>query len=212
MTSMRATAVISAVVLLTASVVGCTREIAGVAAVSSEVTEGAPNACTAVSPPLMPVPAEADDEPRILIPQPSGWERTSDADSELVRFAMTDASRTGDHLAFAVVGLQSKVGYHEPATIFEDLRWDAEKDPGITDLKLTGGTVCGYPALTANYTKLATDELPTRKETMQTVVVHTTNRTHAATVSISTNDANNPAYQRDLATILPGFRVLAPFE
>jgi hypothetical protein len=160
----------------------------------------------------MPVPAEADDEPRILIPQPSGWERTSDADSELVRFAMTDASLTGDHLAFAVVGLQSKVGYHEPATIFEDLRWDAEKDPGITDLTLTGSTVCGYPALTANYTKLATDELPTRKETMQTVVVNTTNRTHAATVSISTNDANNPAYQRDLATILPGLRVLAPFE
>lgn len=176
------------------------------------MAEGTSNACTQVSPPLMPVPAEADDEPRILIPQPSGWERTSDADSELVRFAMTDASLTGDHLAFAVVGLQSKVGYHEPATIFEDLRWDAEKDPGITDLTLTGSTVCGYPALTANYTKLATDELPTRKETMQTVVVNTTNRTHAATVSISTNDANNPAYQRDLATILPGLRVLAPFE
>lgn len=185
MTRTRATVVISVVVLLTVLVVGCTREVAGVAAVPENVPEGVPAACTEVSPPLMRVPAEADDEPRMLIPQPSGWERTSDADTELVRLAMTDASLTGSRSAIAVVALQSKVGHHDPATVFEDLRRDAEQDPGTTDLKLMGTTVCGYPALTAKYTRLATDRLPTRTETMLTVVVHTAEKTHAASVTIS---------------------------
>ncbi len=91
----------------------------------------------------------------------------------------------------------------------DGLRWDAQQDLNATDLTFTDTTVCGYPALTANYTRLATDELPMRTETMLTVVVHTTDKTHAASVTISTNDADNPTFQRDRETILSGFQLLA---
>jgi hypothetical protein len=212
MTITRARTLISAAVLLTVLAVGCTREVVGVAAMEQNVAAGVLDACTEVSAPMTPVPAEADDEPRMLIPQPSGWERTPEPDSKLVRFAMAYVSLTASRLALVAVALKSKVGHDDPATVFDDLRWAAEKDPGTTDLVFSDTTVCGNPAQTVNYTRMATDELPTRTETMLAVVVHTTGKTHAASVAISTNDPDNPEYQRALHTIVTGFQVLAPAE
>jgi Probable lipoprotein LpqN len=209
MAILRVNSMIWATVLLAALAVGCTREIAGVA-MEHPVDEGTSSACTEVSAPLTSIPTEAPEEPRMLIPQPSGWHRAPNPGPEMVRFAMANASLTASRLALAAVGLKSKPGHDDPATVFDDLRWDAEKDPEATDLTFTDTTVCGYPAKTVNYTRLATDELPPRAETMLAVVVHTSSKTHAVVVTISTNDDDNPAYQRDLETILTGFQVLAP--
>jgi hypothetical protein len=210
MTIERVSAMISAAALLTVFAIGCAREVSGIAAMDKDVTTGVPGACTEVSAPMTPIPAEEDDEPRLSIPQPSGWHETPE--SELVRFGMANASLTAGRLALAAVDLKSKPGSHDPETVFDELRSDAEKDPTTTDLTITDTTVCGYPAKAVNYTRLATGDLPTRTETMLAVVAQTAGKTHAVIVNMSTNDATDPAYQRDHDTILTGFQLLASTE
>jgi hypothetical protein len=197
--------------LLTVLAVGCTRQVSGVATGQQKIT-GTTNACNFVSAPLTPIPAQADDELRIVMPQPSGWVRESEHESESVRFAMANGSLRAGRVAVAAVSLKTKVGHHDPATVFVDVRRKAERDSGTRDLTVTDAKVCGYPAQTFRYTRLATDELPTRTETLLMVVVPSTGKSHAAWVTITTNDANSPDYQRAADTILSGFQVLAPTE
>jgi hypothetical protein len=52
--------------------------------------------------------------------------------------------------------------------------------------------------------------LPTRRETLLLVVFPTTGKAHEAIVTLITNDADSPDYQRAADTILSGFQVLAP--
>jgi hypothetical protein len=206
-TAMQAGRVILAAVLLTLLAGACSREITGVA-VEKQFTEGTDEACNVVSAPMTPIPAE-DYEPRMLVPQPPNWRRDLSLDTERVRFAMANASVWAGHLAVAAIAIKSKDGQHDPATVFDELRSEAEQDPEATDLAFTDTTVCGYPATRVDYTRLATDELPVRAETMLAVVAQTTGKTHAVVVTVSTNDAGSPAYQRDVETILTGFQVLA---
>jgi len=41
-------------------------------------------------------------------------------------------------------------------------------------------------------------------------VLHTDDKTYAATVTIQTGDGDNPTYQRDAEAILTGFQFLPP--
>ena len=78
---------LGAVVLPTlVAVGGCTRQVTGVAVGLHDNALGG-NVCTAVSAPMTPIPTHADDVSRVLIPQPSGWERTSTR-VRLIRFEM----------------------------------------------------------------------------------------------------------------------------
>lgn len=205
----RGRTMVAVTALLTLLAVGCTREVNGVATGQQKIA-GTTTACTFVSAPMATVPGEADDEPRVLIPEPSGWEPTTAPDSETFRFGMEHGSLVAGRFAVASVRLKTKVGHHDTATVFDEVRSNAEKDDGNKDLTVDDATVCGYPALTLRYTRVATDQLPTRTETMLFAVVHSVGKTHGAWVTVTTNDADNPAYQRAAETILDGFQVLAP--
>lgn len=96
---------LGAVVLPTlVAVGGCTRQVTGVAVGLHDNALGG-NVCTAVSAPMTPIPTHADDVSRVLIPQPSGWDRTSTR-VPLIRFAMMKKRLTADDFgASAVVAL-----------------------------------------------------------------------------------------------------------
>jgi hypothetical protein len=203
------TMVATAVLLSTVLAVGCTRDVAGLATRQPRVT-GTTSACNFVSAPMMPVPSRADDEPQILVPVPSGWEREPQHEKETIRFAMQRRSAPPGRVAVASVKFRTVPGHLDPATEFQNLRLRAEKHSGTTDLTVTDGKVCGFPAQTFRYTLAATDELPTRTETLLLVVFPTTGKTHEVNVTLTTNDAESHDYQRAADTILSGFQVLAP--
>jgi hypothetical protein len=110
----------------------------------------------------------------------------------------------------ASVKFRTLPGHIDPAAEFQNLRSRAEKHSGTTDLTVTDAKVCGFPAQTFPYTLAATDTLPTRRETLLLVVFPTTGKTHEANVTLTTNDADSPDYQRAADTILSGLQVLAP--
>jgi hypothetical protein len=159
---------------------------------------------------MTPVPSRADDEPQLLVPVPAGWERESEHESERDRFAMAHGSARAGRVAVASVMLRTLPGHHDPATEFQNVRLKAEKDAGNKDLTATDADVCGFPAQTFRYTRIATAELPTRVETLLMVVVPTTGKTREVALTVSTKDTDSPDYQGDFDTILSGFQVLAP--
>jgi hypothetical protein len=195
--------------LLTVLAVGCARDVAGLATGQPRIT-GTTSACNFVSAPLMPVPSRADDEPHLLIPKPSGWERESQHETERLRFAMAHGSHRAGRVAVASVDLKTVVGHHDPATEYERVRVQAEKDSGTMDLTANDTDVCGFPAKILRMARFATDVLPTRTEILMLVVVNTTGKTHKIGVHVSSNDIDSPDYQRATDIILSGFQVLAP--
>jgi hypothetical protein len=195
--------------LLTVLAVGCTRDVAGLATGQPRIT-GTTSACNFVSAPMMPVPSRADDEPHVLIPMPSGWERDSEHESEDRRFAMRNGSAQAGRIAVASARLRTLVGHHEPAKEFENVRVKAEKDSHTRDVTATGADVCGYPAQIFRYTRLPMWELPMRPETLLMVVVPATGKTHEVALNITTSHADDPEFRRGIDTILSGLQVLAP--
>jgi hypothetical protein len=195
--------------LLTVLAVGCTRDVAGLATGQPRIT-GTTGACNFVSAPMMPLPSRADDEPQVLIPMPSGWERDSEHESEDRRFAMRNGSAQAGRIAVASARLRTLVGHHDPAKEFENVRVKAEKDSYTRDVTATGADVCGYPAQIFRYTRLPMWELPMRPETLLMVVVPATGKTHEVALNITTSHADDPEFRRGIDTILSGFQVLAP--
>jgi Probable lipoprotein LpqN len=195
--------------LLTVLAVGCTRDVAGLATGQPRIT-GTTSACNFVSASLTPVPSRADDEPQVLIPVPSGWERDSEHESERDRFAMRNGSARSGRIAVASVMLRTLVGHHEPAKEFEDVRLKAEKDTYNRDVTAAGADVCGYPAQIFRYTRLPMWDLPMRPEILLMVLVPAAGKTHEVALNITTSHADDPEFRRGIDTIMSGFQVLAP--
>lgn len=205
----RARTMVAGALLLAVVAAGCTREVAGMATGQPKVT-GTTSACNFVSAPLMPIPSRADDEPQVLIPVPSGWERDSEHESEDRRFAMRNGSARSGRIAVASARLRTLVGHHEPAKEFEDVRLKAEKDSYTRDVTAAGADVCGYPAQIFRYTRLPMWDLPMRPETLLMVVVPATGKTHEVALNITTSHADDPEFRRGIDTILSGIQVLTP--
>ena len=159
---------------------------------------------------MTPIPTKSDDEPRMLIPQLSGWERTTVPDFELFRFAMVNRRLIANDFATIVtVMLESEAGRKDPTSVFDNVRESLVTVAGATDLTATDATMCGHPAQTIHYTVPARGRVPAHSATDVTAVVHTNGKTYAASVGVQTAVANDLAYQRDAETILTGFQVPA---
>ncbi len=198
------------VLLFTLVAVGCTRETSetsGPAAAQPKAT-GTPSACNLVSAPMTPIPSRAD-EPHVVIPQPTGWQRESEQESEDRRFAMANGNLRVGRIASASVELRTLVGHRDPATEIENMRAKAEKDSGNRDLTATDSEVCGFPGQTFRYIR-TTAGLPPAAETLLVVVVPATGKTHEVALTTRTTHGNDPDYQRAIETILSGVQVLTP--
>jgi len=208
MTITRAKTMSAAAVVLALLAGGCGSEVNGVAVGRRDMT-AAGNGCTEVSAPITPISTKTNDEPRLRIPQPSGWEPTTTVDSDISRFEMENENLTADDFAWVLVALESQPGQDDPTTVFEAFREGMLAGAGAGDVKVTDGTVCGHPAQTLRYTMAPDDRLPvTAPATSLVVVAHGTNETYAAIVTILTTNTDIPAYRHAAETILTGFQVL----
>ncbi|HYZ69014.1 MAG TPA: hypothetical protein VE666_14645 [Mycobacterium sp.] len=201
--------------MATVLVTSCTRYVDDAKAVAgddrSPLAESSAAQCETVDAPLTTIPARKHDDPVMKIPQPQGWERSTKLDSELFRFAMINRSLVGnDFGSNVVVTLESVPGIEPPDGVFDGQRQALESGFGATNLRVTEHTLCGLPAETVEYQTPPMGNMGPHPGTVVMAVLHTDDRTYAATVTIQTGDADDPAYQRDAETILKGFQLLPP--
>ncbi len=172
--------------------------------------------CQKVSAPLSDIPTRTDQEPRMRIPVPPGWERSTKMDSESIRFAIRNEGLKSDgFVPNAVVTLQrvnSDLGRSEQ--ILQAQNEQLAKKLKAGDMTSTKTEVCGVPALSSTYTapevkvspKIPT--IPPRKATSLGVALEVGLATYVATLTVQTVKPDNQTYAADSETILKGFQLL----
>lgn len=168
--------------------------------------------CEQVSTPLTDIPTRTDQEPRMKIPQPQGWERTTKLDNETIRFAIRNPALAADGFTpNAVVTLQqigADVG--RPDQILEAQNQQLQLKMKVNDLQSTGAEVCGLPAQITNYTAPEMGKIPARKAMSIATVFKSGGTNYVATVTVQTIKPDNPTYVQDSALIIKGFQLLPP--
>lgn len=209
---MRLPYLLCAVAAVAFAVPACTRVVTGNPMLAAGVPASNSTACTSVSAPLTAIDPHAAGEPRLKIPEPSGWQRTSMLDSAVIRFTMGNKHLTArNFMPTVVVTLESVPGGHNDyQTIFDQERAALVERLGATGLRISETTLCGDKAEQVNYDAPRVGRIPPRK--VRTLMVTATfgGETYIATVTAQGTDPTNPRYARDTATILTGFQMLPP--
>ncbi|WP_445168821.1 LpqN/LpqT family lipoprotein [Mycolicibacterium sp. Dal123E01] len=169
------------------------------------------SSCTPVDAPMTSIPDHDAGEPVMKIPQPDGWERMTQMDSELIRFTMRNESLAKDGFApTVVVTLESDRGNTLPRKVFDAQQRALKVQVGATDLHSTETTLCGLPAEMVDYTMPRLGSLSPHPAQVVTAVLQTEDMTYAMTMTLQTVDPDNPGYQSDSEKILTGFQMLPP--
>ena len=168
--------------------------------------------CDEVSVPMIDIPSRTDQEPRLRIPQPEGWERTTKLDSETIRFAIRNPALSSDGFTpNAVVTLQqvgADVG--KPQQILDAQNQQLVAKLKVTDLETSQTQVCGSTAQATTYTAPAMGKIPARKATSLAAVYKAGDVNYVTTLTVQTIKADNPTYVTDSAAIIKGFQILPP--
>ena len=174
--------------------------------------------CQSVSAPLTDIPTRTDQEPKLRIPVPPGWERSTKMDSESIRFSIRNQALTADGFTpNAVVTLQKVAGdLGKPDQILQAQQDQLTKKLNLTDVTTTSTNVCGATALSSSYTtpelKLSPKipPIPARKATSLGTVYRAGDSNYVATVTVQTIKADDPTYVKDSEEILKGFQLIPP--
>lgn len=174
--------------------------------------------CQTVSAPLTDIPTRTDQEPKLRIPVPEGWERSTEMDSEQIRFAIRSPKLAADgFVPNAVVTLQrAPADIGKPEQILQAQTDQLTKKLSLTDVSSTPTKVCGAPALSSAYVtpeiKLGKKipPVPPRKATSLGVVYRSGDTNYVATVTVQSVKADDQTYVTDSETILKGFQILPP--
>ena len=182
-----------------------------------------PNAdkCASVAVDLADIPTRTDQEPKMRIPMPPGWERSTKMDSENIRFAIRNPGLSADGFTpNAVVTLQKVAAdIGKPQQILDAQNDQLAKKLKVTDMTSNATEVCGAPAMSTSYTAPEVDltkrnpkapKIPPRKATSLGVVYKSGDAAYVATLTVQTVKPDNPTFQQDSETILKGFQLLAP--
>ena len=202
----RAAAAIGVAVALTVSAAGC-----------SSNTPSA-DKCQEVSVELTDIPTRTDQEPKMRIPMPQGWERSTKMDSEQIRFAIRNPGLAADGFTpNAVVTLQkvpSDVAW--PDQILQAQNDQLAKKLKLTDLNATPTEVCGAPALSTTYTAPEVNlgkkapAIPPRSAKQLGVVYKAGDLIWVATLTVQTVKPDDQTYAKDSDDIIKGFQLLPP--
>lgn len=168
--------------------------------------------CDEVSVPMVDIPARTDQEPRLRIPQPQGWERTTKLDSESIRFAIRNQALSDEGFTpNAVVTLQKVgAGVGNPQQILDAQNKQLVARLKVTDLKTSPAQICGSDAQSTTYTAPAMGKIPARHATSLAVVYQAGDVNYVSTLTVQTIKPDNPTYAADSAAILKGFQILPP--
>lgn len=191
---------------------GCSRVVAGNAVQGANAPGAESSQCAQVSGPMTSIRPHAASEPQLRIPQPRGWHRASMLDSEIIRFTMTNKTlATRNFVPSAVVTLEFLPGSKDDhQKIFDQERAALIDRFGATGLQISETTRCGDKAELISYDAPRMGRIPPRKAKTIMVTSVFGGNTYVATVSVQSTNPANPAYARDIETILTGFQMLPP--
>lgn len=190
------------------------------ALVASGCSAGEPSAdkCQTVSAPLSDVPSRTDQEPKLRVPVPAGWERTTEMDNQDIRFAIRNKGLAADGFTpNAVVTLQkvpSDLG--RPEQILNAQNEQIAKALKVDDMNSTETEVCGVPAVSTSYVvpeakispKIPT--IPPRTATSLGAVYRTGDTNYVAMLTVQSVKPDDKTYAADAEMILNGFQLLPP--
>ena len=213
---------IAALATIAALLAGCSAEDQATPA-SGGAANGDPEACTQVDAPMMEVPAAYSTDPLLRIPQPAGWERSTEhesGDPSMTSHTLLDSNSTApQNVATVTLGRLPEPTDGDPQKILDGLQGDMaetlEAQGMPTDYVSTTETVCGLPA--RKYTRNATDAglgggAPTgRTVTSLHVIAKQDEDVYWAQVIVGVQPGNSE-YDRDAETIVSGFQVLPPTD
>ncbi|PIB73913.1 hypothetical protein CQY22_014910 [Mycolicibacterium brumae] len=152
--------------------------------------------------PLLELPPTVLGQPTVAIPQPPGWTRYSDMDSDVIRGAIVNLALRADNFtpnAVVTVG-DVPAGVTEP-----DQALDAEEaglnQAGMYVETSTPGTVCGFQSRTVTYT------MESRPCTAVIVATERAGKLLSVVVTMQTSDGSNAIYAKDSQAILNGFQI-----
>ncbi len=174
--------------------------------------------CQSVSAPMTDIPTRTDQEPKLRIPIPKGWERSTKMDSESIRFSIRAQGLTADGFTpNAVVTLQKVAGdIGKPMQILRAQQDQLTDKLNLKDVNTTETKVCGAPALAATYStpelKLGPNlpAVPERKATSLGTVYRAGDANYVATLTVQTIKPDDPTYVKDSDEIVKGFQLLPP--
>lgn len=200
-----------------------TAVVAALALTMTGCSGNKPNAdkCATVSVRLDDIPTRTDQEPKMRIPMPAGWERSTKMDSENIRYAIRNQALAADGFTpNAVVTLQKVPGdIGKPEQILQAQNDQLSQKLKVTGLNSTSTEVCGAPAMSTSYTAPELDltkrnpkapKIPPRAATSLATVYKSGDSTYVATLTVQTVKPDNPTFAQDSETILKGFQLLPP--
>jgi hypothetical protein len=148
--------------------------------------------CAESAAPLLRLEPHSPQEPVLAIPQPSGWERTTELDSELIRGVIINAGlRADDFSPNAVATLEDLTGRVDNTHHALEVERSAITQAGMTIGTDEPATVCGHPSTTISYT------LENRPVTALIVAAEHDGSIYAATLTVQTAEPDNPTYAHD---------------
>lgn len=174
--------------------------------------------CAEVSAALSDVPTRTDQEPKMRIPLPPGWERSTKMDNESIRFAIRNPALTVDGFTpNAVVTLQ-KIGTEIPKAekVLEAQNEQLATKLKLTDMNSSTTKVCGAVALSSTYTapevKLGPKipPVPPRNASAVSALYKGPEANYVATLTVQTIRPDDKTYLADSAMIIKGFQLLPP--
>jgi len=181
-------------------------------------TKPSADKCDSVSAPMTDIPTRTDQEPKLRIPVPEGWERSTKMDSESIRFSIRAQGLTADGFTpNAVVTMQKVAGdIGKPMQILQAQQDQLTKKLNLKDVSTTETKVCGAPALSSSYKtpelKLGPNmpSLPERSATSLSAVYRSSDANYVATLTVQTIKPDDAAYTKDSQMIVKGFQLLPP--
>ena len=188
----------------------CTRTVEDARAVAAEdrptSVQSDDSECTPVDAPLATIPSDAG-EPVMKIPQPSGWERRTEMDSEMLRYTIRNESSGGT----AVVTYESVRGAGDPDDALEGAREGMLELLGAdAELDITRHRQCGHTAETIQYMNPGLGQMGPLPATALVVVMVHKGSTYIASVNVLSKNPGDPTYAADAETIITGFQMLPP--
>lgn len=186
--------------------------------ITTTVTPGRPfapsgdsSACSATDTAMVEVPAFGAGEPAVRIPQPPGWTRFTQMDSEIIRLALANPSLIANKFAPNVVITVEPAPSQDATAVYAQTHDNLINIAGALDLAVTPVTVCGLPAerVTFRSPSMGTQSAERHLQALQ-VLAGGGGHPYLISVTVQTTDPHSADYQRDTACMLDGLQVLAP--
>ena len=176
---------------------------------STFAPSGDSSACPAADTTTVDVPALAAGEPGVRVPQPPGWTRFTQMDSEIIRLALANPSLIANKFAPNIVITVEPAPSQDAESVYAQTHDNLVNIAGALDMTVTPVTVCGLPAerLTFRSPGMGAQSAERHLQALQ-VFVRGGGRPYLISVTVQTTDPKNADYQCDSTRMLDGVQVL----